>query len=338
MKVCIIYGGVSTEHDISIKSAKSIYENIDKDKYIVKRAFIKKDGNWLDEEENEIKNIIDYLKRFDVVFPVLHGLHGEDGTIQGLLEMINVPYVGCKVLASSIGMDKGYTNMIFDRLGIRQAKYLYIRKYPNTGYLFFDENHTEQSLNLEELKNMIIKKINKYPLFVKPSNSGSSVGVSKVDNEKELSDAIVYAFKFDNKILIEEGIVGKEVEVAILGNNNLGFEVSNVGEIKSAESFYSFNAKYENKESKVIIPANLNQDIVKEIQAIAKKAFKGIDGNGLARIDFFVEENTNKVYLNEINTMPGFTDISMYPLLMMNYGYTYSSLIDKLISLAIDNK
>lgn len=338
MKFCIIYGGVSTEHEVSVWSTKSICDNIDKDKYKIKKAFISKEGIWYDEHSNEIENVMAYLKQFDVIFPMLHGLYGEDGTIQGLFEMINVPYVGCKVLSSSICMDKGYANLIFDQYGISQCKYIYAKKYKTSEYLYFDENNIEHNLDIDELIEITIKKIKKFPMFVKPSNSGSSVGITKVYQKEDLKKAILYALKFDNKILIEEGIIGREVEIAILGSNETGYEVSTVGEIISAEDFYTYSAKYENEKSKVIIPAKIDKKVLKEIQMMAEKAFKAVDGSGLARIDFFIQEGTNKVYLNEINTMPGFTNISMYPSLMMDYGYTYSEIIDKLIELAIKSK
>ena len=269
----------------------------------------------------------------DVVFPVLHGLYGEDGTIQGLLELLKIPYVGCKVLASSIGMDKAFTKILFEKAKINQAKYLYIKKYKDDKFIYVDENLLETKVDLNEIVNLVNKKL-KYPVFVKPSNSGSSVGVNKAENDEELRENIKIAAKYDNKILIEQGIIGKEVECAVIGNSKIGVEVSRVGEILSAENFYTFNAKYENKESKTIIPATISEKQSEIIRTLAVRAFKAIDGNGLSRVDFFVENETGKVYINEINTMPGFTDISMYPKLMEDLGYNYSALLDKLIEIA----
>lgn len=234
---------------------------------------------------------------------------GEDGTIQGLFELIGKPYVGCKVLASSIAMDKVYTKIILDKAKILQAKSEYIRKYKDK-YIYISKEFEEQVCEVEEICDIVEKK-QKYPMFIKPSNSGSSVGVSKAENREELKKGIECASQFDTKILIEQGIIGKEVECGVLGNEEI--ITSSVGEIKSAEVFYTFDAKYKNTESKTVIPAEISKEKIEEIREIAKKAFKAIDGKGLARIDFFVEEETEKIYLNEINTMPGFTTISMYP-------------------------
>ena len=333
IKLGVILGGTSTEHEVSIKSGNSVLNNLDNKKYDIYPIYIDKDGLWYEYKENKkIENILDYLKNMDIVFPVLHGLYGEDGTIQGMLELLKIPYVGCKVLASSIAMDKAYTKIIFEKAGINQVKYLYIKKYKENKFIYIDENLNETKIDLEELINITNKEL-KYPVFIKPSNSGSSVGVNKATNNNELKSAIRDAIKYDNKILIEQGIIGKELECAVLGNSELGVEVSRVGEILSAEDFYTFDAKYENQESKTVIPASISEKQSEEIRKIAVKAFKAIDGNGLSRVDFFVEENTGKIYLNEINTMPGFTNISMYPKLMEDLGYSYSSLLDKLIEI-----
>lgn len=330
----VIFGGMSTEGEISVKSGKSVLDNLDKEKYNIFPIYIDKNGEWYKYDSSEkIENIIKYLKKMDVVFPVLHGLYGEDGTIQGLLELLKIPYVGCKVLASSIGMDKAFTKILFEKAKINQAKYLYIKKYKDDKFIYVDENLLETKVDLNEIVNLVNKKL-KYPVFVKPSNSGSSVGVNKAENDEELRENIKIAAKYDNKILIEQGIIGKEVECAVIGNSKIGVEVSRVGEILSAENFYTFNAKYENKESKTIIPATISEKQSEIIRTLAVRAFKAIDGNGLSRVDFFVENETGKVYINEINTMPGFTDISMYPKLMEDLGYNYSALLDKLIEIA----
>lgn len=336
IKLAVIFGGKSTENEVSKMSAKSVLNNLDRNKYQIFPIYIDKFGNWFNYETNEeIKNIIDYLKQMEIVFPVLHGLYGEDGTIQGMLELINVPYVGCKVLASSVGMDKAYTKIIFDKAKINQTKYLYIKKGNNNKFIFVNEEFSEEKVDIDEIINKSCKVL-KFPVFVKPSNSGSSVGVTKVENKEQLKFAILNAIKYDKKVLIEEGIKGKEVECAVLGNDVVGVEASRVGEIISAEEFYSFDAKYENANSKTLIPARIDDEVQKEIQKLAIKAFNSIDGNGLSRVDFFVEEKTNKIYINEINTMPGFTDISMYPKLMEDFGYTYKELLDKLIMLEIE--
>ena len=330
IKLGIVYGGVSTEHDISVMSAKSVIENLDKEKYEIHEIYINKYGKWyevIDNEKEEIYNLIWALKKLDVVFPILHGLGGEDGTIQGMLEMLQVPYVGCKVLASSVGMDKVYTKIIFEKAGIPEAPYVYIKKKEN-GYIIVNENFEEEEFKVES----ITKKLN-YPMFVKPSNSGSSVGVKKATNNEELKMAIENAGQYDNKILIEQGINAREVECAILDGTEV--RASTVGEIISAEEFYSFDAKYNIPESKIIIPADISKEQIEQIQKLAIRAFKAIDGSGLARVDFFIEKDTNKIYINEINTMPGFTKISMYPKLFEAVGIKYSELLDKLIANAI---
>ena len=332
IKLGVIYGGTSTEHEISIKSANSILENLNKEKYEIYPIFIDKDGTWYDKKkEQKIEKIVDNLKKLDIVFPVLHGLGGEDGTIQGLFELFNIKYVGCKVLSSSIGMDKAYTKLIFEKANINQAKYIYIKKYENK-YIYIDDSLNEIELSINELINKIEKKI-KYPIFVKPSNSGSSIGINKAKNKEELINNIIIAGKYDNKILIEQAIIGKEVECAILGNSKIGVEVSSVGEVLPADEFYSFDAKYKNKESKTIIPAQITKEQIEEVKKITEKAFKAIDGNGLARVDFFVENKTGKIYISEINTMPGFTSRSMYPKLCEACGYKYSELLNKIIEI-----
>lgn len=326
IKLGVIYGGKSTEHDISEMSAKSVIENLNKEKYEVHEIYINKYGKWFENKNGQIEeiyNLLWTLKELDVVFPVLHGKYGEDGTSQGMLEMLGIPYVGCGVLASAIGMDKAYTKIIFERAGIPQTKYIYIRKREN-GYYMVNDNFEEEELKIEKITSKL-----KFPMFVKPSNSGSSVGVKKVTTIEELKSAIENSQQYDNKILIEEEIVGKEVECAILEDEKIN--VSTVGEIKSAEEYYSFDAKYNIPESKTIIPAEIANDEAQRIKELAIKAFKAIDGKGLARVDFFIENETNKIYINEINTMPGFTQISMYPKLFENIGIGYTELLDKLI-------
>ena len=343
VKLGLIFGGMSTENEVSVMSANSILNNLDKDKYEIFQIYISKDGVWyeylnLDNIEidknlsntKEINNIVKYLQTLDIIFPVLHGLYGEDGTIQGLFKLLKKPYVGCGVLASSVGMDKAYTKIIFDRANINQAQYIYLKKYKDK-YIYVDKEFNEQYMDLDEIADMVDSKLG-FPVFTKPSNSGSSIGINKAKNKEELKEHIKHASEFDNKILIEEGIEGAEVECAVLGNEEV--IASCVGEIKSAEEFYSYDSKYENENSRTIIPADIDKEVSDEIKRLAVKAFKAIDGKGLSRVDFFVEKNSNKVYINEINTLPGFTKISMYPKLFEAEGIKYNELLDRLISLA----
>ncbi len=338
-KLGVIFGGMSTESEVSIKSAEGILRNLDRNKYQVYAIYIDKKGNWYKytgkqeiEEINfkymqKINNIIEYLKQLDVIFPVLHGLYGEDGTIQGLLELIKIPYVGCKVLGSSIGINKAYTKIIFEKAGLKQAKYKYIKK-EKEDYIYVDEYLEEEKATIEEICEKVCQEL-RFPMFVKPSNSGSSVGINKVEDIQKLKEAIVEAEQYDTKILIEQGIDGKEVECAILQDEEV--IASCIGEIKSAEEFYTYNAKYIMQESKTLIPAKITKNQEEEIRSQAIRAFKAIDGSGLSRVDFFIENVTGEIYINEINTLPGFTTISMYPQLFENSGIEYSKLLDILI-------
>ena len=342
-KLGLIFGGMSTENEVSVMSANSILKNLDKQKYEIFPIYISKSGEWYQYnnleniEINEdmqymkkLENIVEYLQNLDVIFPVLHGLYGEDGTIQGLFEILKKPYVGCGVLASSVGMDKAYTKVIFDKANICQTPYIYLKKYKDQ-YTYIDKEFNEKEVSLEEAADIVEKEID-FPVFIKPSNSGSSVGVNKAENKDELKKYIEYAGKFDKKILIEKGILGQEVECAVLGNDDV--IASCVGEIKSADEFYSYDAKYQNENSRTLIPADLDEKVSNEIRKLAIKAFKAIDGKGLSRVDFFVEDKTNQIYINEINTLPGFTKISMYPKLFEAVGIQYNELLDKLIELA----
>lgn len=322
----IIYGGISTEHEVSIMSAKSVISNLNKEKYKIKELYINKYGKWfeiIDGKKEEIYNLIWVLKDLDIAFPVLHGIGGEDGTIQGMIEILGIPYVGCGVFASSVGMDKIYTKILFEKAEIPQTPYVYVKNIKDN-YVIINEKFDEEEFEIKKITDKI-----KFPMFVKPSNSGSSVGVKKATNIEELKLAIENAGHYDNKILIEQGIDGKEVECAVL---DVGEPIaSTVGEIQSAEEFYSYDAKYNNSESKTIIPAKIEKKQIEEIKRLAIKAFKIIDGRHLSRVDFFIEKETNKIYINEINTMPGFTQISMYPKLFEAVGIKYSELLDKLI-------
>ena len=345
IKLGVIFGGTSTEHDVSVISGTSVLKKLNKDKYEIYPIFISKNGDWFQYKEvdkdivmgeniestERIENICKTLKNLDVVFPVLHGLGGEDGSLQGMLELLKIPYVGCKILSSSICMDKVYTKIIFEKANIMQAEYVYIRK-SNDEYIYIEKDFSEEKYNIFEITQKITEKLD-FPMFIKPSNSGSSVGINKANNIEELKECIEHAGMFDNKILIEENISGREIECAVLGNEDV--QTSILGEIIPADKFYSFNAKYNNKESKTIIPAEISEKLSNKIRSIAKKAYKATDCKGLARVDFFIDEKQNKIYINEINTLPGFTDISMYPKLWEKTGLKYEELLDKLIELAL---
>lgn len=349
-KALILFGGVSSEHDISLISAKSVIENTPKDKYDILTIGITKDGRWYlytgnTENLPEDKWLCDESKltpavispdradhgiivfgekcekiRIDVVFPVLHGKNGEDGTVQGFLQLAGIPFVGCDMISSACCMDKVVTNTLLDEAGIAQAKWLGLKEHE------YEENGEEFIKKAEEYL--------KYPIFVKPANAGSSVGVSKATDKASLKKAIDKAFKEDKKLVLEEGITGKEVECAVLGNDSP--IVSLVGEIEACNDFYDYEAKYINEASKLYIPARIDEKISDEIRSTAIRAYKSLGCSGLARVDFFVRESDNKVLLNEPNTIPGFTSISMYPKLFNKTGIKYSELIDKLFTLACD--
>ena len=340
-KVAVIFGGMSSEHDVSIMSGKSVLKNIDKQKYDVNPVYIDKLGVWYtydvnldfnEEKLNKISNILDYLKQFDVVFPVLHGLYGEDGTIQGVLKMLNIPFVGCDVLSSSISMDKVYTKMAFEKADLPQTKYIYLKKEKDN-LIIVDEKFNFNYASIDTIVNEVKNKL-KYPVFVKPSNSGSSVGINKVVDEISLKDAINDALKYDTKILIEEGIIGRELECAIFEDNG-EITVSCVGEIITSNNFYDYNTKYVDNTAKLEIPAKISSEIEDEIKERAKKAFRVVDGKNIARVDFFLDKDNN-IYINEINTMPGFTSISMYPKLFEHSGINYTNLLSKLIEATIN--
>lgn len=323
-KVLIIFGGNSTEHYISCKSAKCIIENIDKKLFDITSAGINldndwfifnddlkylEDGEWITKKVEKIDNIIEFIKKFDIIFPIIHGTNGEDGRLQGMLDLFNIKYVGCNTISSAIGMDKGFSKYIFNELNIPQVKYLILTN----------------DFNLKT-----IEKNLPYPLIIKPANGGSSIGITKASNRKELQKAIDEALKYDSKIIIEEFIQARELEVAILQDKKL--IISEPGEILSGNDWYDYNAKYHNENSKTIIPKNIPNNIIKQIKDYAKKAFTGINAKGFARIDFFYKENTNEVFINEINTLPGFTNISMFPKLMENKNIPLKSLLTKIIN------
>lgn len=344
LKVCVIFGGKSPEHDISRKSATSVLNNLDKDKYDITMIGITKAGEWFlytgdvseiesgrweqgekkhaiispDASDKAILVLDNGIEKIhpDIVFPVLHGEYGEDGTIQGLLEMSGIKYVGMGVLASANGMDKAFMKVIMADAGIPQADWVIVKtEEPQDKYI----TEIEEKLG--------------YPCFVKPCNTGSSVGVGKAYNRDELIDALKTAANFDRKILVEEFVDGHEVECAVLGNSNP--KAAEVGEIVPTVEFYDFDAKYNDNSTQLHIPAEISEELKNQVREYAVKAFKALDGMGLSRVDFFVRYKDNKVVLNEINTMPGFTNISMYPKLWNAVGLSYTELLDKLIDLGL---
>jgi len=332
IKIGVIFGGKSSEHNISVISGKNIIDSLNKNKYDIFPIYIDNNGIWY-ANNNKIKNIIQYLKKLDIVFPILHGKYGEDGSIQGLFEMFDIKYIGCNILSSSIAMDKVYAKKIFDIANIKNAKSVFIKK-SNNNYIFVKDNFDEKNCNLDEAIELIIEKLT-FPMFIKPSNSGSSIGINKAKNKKELKEYIEYASNYDYKILIEEEVIGKEIECAVLGNNEIS--TSCLGEIVYNEDFYSYDSKYVN-DSKLIIPASLNTVLEKKVKETAIKAYNALSCEGLARVDFFVNDFTDEIYINEINTLPGFTHISMYPKLWENSGLKVSDLLDKLIEISLSKK
>ncbi len=315
--IAFIFGGESYEHEVSIRSCKSVLENTDKNKYKIDLIYIDREGTWylcknIEDLDTKAKiENLEILKKYDVVFPILHGDYGEDGKIQGLFEMMHIPYVGCNVVSSAVCMDKDFTKKILSKEKIAVVPYIVATK----------------DTPLKELQKKVRNYIG-YPCFVKPSASGSSIGICKVNKKEKLENAIREALLYDKKVLIEKYIKGREVEVAILGNENL--TISNIGEIFSGEDFYSYNAKYNCEKSITKVPTKINRKIEKKIKRNAEKAYHILGCSGLSRIDFFISK-TGKIYINEINTMPGFTSISMYPVLLEEKGISFKKLIDTLI-------
>ena len=348
LRVAILFGGKSAEHEISLISARNIVEAMDKDKYDVVSIGIDKQGRWFFDERGllldprERSHVISgrnsnpmavlpgttptpmirtapgrALGKVDVAFPVVHGPFGEDGTVQGLLKLANVPFVGAGVLGSAVGMDKDVMKRLLRDAGIPVAK-----------FLVFDRSA------IRKISFAGVKRALRSPFFVKPANLGSSVGISKVRTNKELRSALKEAFLYDNKIVIEENIPGREIECSVLGNDNP--IASLPGEIITHHEFYSYDAKYlDEKGAQLVIPAGVSKTIVKEVREMAVAAFKTLACEGMARVDFFLRDN-RELFVNEINTIPGFTKISMYPKLWEASGIPYSKLIDRLIQLALE--
>lgn len=330
IKLGLIYGGVSTEHEVSISSYESIVNNINKDKYDITSFYISKDGTWFTDGKRT-KEVFNSLKEMDCVFPILHGKNGEDGSIAGMLEIIGVSYVGCKTLSSAICMDKVITKKLLEKANISVAKYMFIKKL-NDNFYWVQDNYDYVLLD-KEILDLSVSTILNYPVVVKPSRSGSSVGVSVANDYLELENAINEASIYDEKILIEEFIDGKELEVAVLGNNDL--TVSNIGNIIPDEIVYSYNSKYKGN-SKTVVLNTIEENLESKIKNIVLTTYKVLDCSGLARVDLFLIGN--EVLVNEVNTMPGFTSISMYPKLMESINISYTDLIDRLISLSMDDK
>jgi len=309
IKVGILFGGKSAEHEISLMSAKNVFDAIDKSRYDPVLIKIDKSGRW------NFNDIFDY----DVIFPILHGPFGEDGTVQGLLKLADIPFVGPGVLGSAVGMDKDVMKRLLRDAGVPIGKFLALK---NSG----------KALSFKEIEAALGA-----PFFVKPANMGSSVGINKVQDEAGLDFALKDAFLYDTKVIIEEFIPGREIECAVLGNENP--EASLPGEIITSHEFYSYDAKYiDEKGAALIIPAKLDSGTIKRVQEIAVKVFQVLCCEGLSRVDFFLKEIPGKPYeiiVNEINTIPGFTRISMYPKMWEASGVSYTELITRLIELAI---
>ncbi len=352
IRVGVVFGGRSGEHEVSLRSAESVINALDRNKYEIVPIAITRQGKWLASTEatlilpgavieNADCRVAIYgdpteqgLARFstednavgrdklDVIFPVLHGTYGEDGTIQGLLEMADIPYVGCGVLASAAGMDKVFMKRLFREAGLPIVEF--------TSFL-----RTDWERDRDAVESEVVESIG-FPCFVKPANLGSSVGISKATDFATLRSAIELASRYDRKIIVERGVDAREIEVSVLGNDNP--IASLPGEIvpQTAE-FYDYQAKYINDNgARLVIPAELDESLTREIREMAVRVFQAIDGSGLARVDFFLERETGRLIVNEINTMPGFTSISMYPKLWEATGIGYSEVIDRLIDLAFE--
>ena len=329
----LLYGGRSAEREVSVLSAESVMRAINYDLFSVKTYFITKEGYFIKTQEFEAKPVADEklmtnatvdmsrkIKPSDiyedgaVVFPVLHGPMGEDGSIQGFLEVLKMPYVGCNILSSSLAMDKITTKRVLESAGIAQVPYVAV----------VDGEDLEQKI--QEIEEKL-----SYPVFTKPSNMGSSVGISKSDNQEELRASLELAFKYDSRVLVEQGVTAREIEVGLLGNADV--KSSLPGEVVKDVAFYDYQAKYIDNKITMAIPAQLPEVVVNTMRQNAETAFRAIGGLGLSRCDFFYTED-GQVFLNELNTMPGFTQWSMYPLLWENMGLAYPDLIEKLVRLA----
>lgn len=350
LNVCVLFGGISPEHDVSLRSAESVLNNLNKEQYNIFPVGITKDGDWIlfagtdysllpsgqwreypgnrraaispirgqgllsFEGDNVVRELI------DVVFPVLHGENGEDGTVQGLLQLAGIPYVGPHVAASAVAMDKTLTKLVADQAGVPQASWMLVRN---------SELQNRMDVILDGLEQKFA-----YPVFIKPAGTGSSVGVSKANDREALREALLQAGIYDEKILVEEFIDGREVEVAVMGNDSPAASVC--GEIDSGAEFYDYNAKYITDTSVAYIPARIPEDVAEQVRELAVKIYSALGCRGLSRVDFFVTFADNRVVFNEINTLPGFTSISMYPKLFAASGIPYDRLLDELLKLALE--
>jgi D-alanine-D-alanine ligase len=308
LRVAVLYGGRSGEHEVSLNSAESIISAMNPAKYDVARILISKEGRW---QPRAISPEPGGNPDIDVVFPVLHGTFGEDGTVQGLLELAHLPYVGAGVLASSVSMDKEIMKRLCAASGLPVAEYFVVRRHHSGTHLHFP-----------------------FPIFVKPANLGSSVGISKVTSRDQLHPAIELAAEFDHKIIVERGIVGREFECSVLGNDNPRASVP--CEILPSRDFYDYEDKYLLNKAQTVVPADLTPEQTGEIQNLAVACYQAVECQGMARVDFLLEAATGKFFINEINTIPGFTSISMYPKMWEASGLSYPALIDRLIELAIE--
>lgn len=350
MNVCVLFGGISPEHDVSLRSAESVLNNLDPEKYNIFPVGITKEGkwflyagkdysllpgdSWLEHPANRAAAISpvrgqgllciqeDSVECYpiDVVFPVLHGENGEDGSMQGLLQMAGIPYVGPHVAESAVAMDKTLTKLVMDNAGIPQAAWQLVRR-------------GDLQTRMEEILEAVQTRF-AYPVFVKPAGTGSSVGVSKAADKDALRKALLNAAQYDSKILVEEFIHGKEIEVAVLGNENPAASVC--GEIDSGAEFYDYDAKYITDTSVAYIPARISENAAQQVREYAVKAYQAIGCQGLSRVDFFVTYEDERIVFNEINTLPGFTSISMYPKLFQASGISYGQLLDDLLRLAME--
>lgn len=354
LKVGLIFGGRSGEHEVSLASARSVFNALNLEKYDITQIGIAPNGHWLtgpdvlgylsSHQDTPITNCtifpdptrpglyehikiegrthINYLTTLDVVIPILHGTYGEDGTIQGLLELAEIPYVGAGVVGSAVGMDKGIFKSVMEAHNIPIVDWILVDRKEV-------ETQPDQVLNR-------VKKLGDFPFFTKPANLGSSVGISKCQNNSDLMEGLLEAARFDRRIIVECGLNAREIEISVLGNANPIASIP--GEIRPAADFYSYAAKYHDDRSELLIPAPISTELTKLTQDLAIKAYKAIDCAGMARVDFLLDRNTNQLYINEVNTIPGFTQISMYPKLWQASGVSYTELLDRLIDLAIERR
>ncbi len=349
LKLCVLFGGASTEHEVSCRSTESVLLHIHEEKYELITVGITRDGRWLrykggdpaeirngawerhpanvpccispDKSVHGLQYADGSTERIDVVFPVLHGTNGEDGTMQGLFELAGIPYVGCGVTASANTMDKVITKLFADREGIVQAKHVVAHQRK------FEQDPAGMAADA-------VEKLG-FPIFVKPARTGSSVGVGKAKNLEEVRRCMEEAFRFDRKLVLEECVVGQEIEVAVLGDADGEITTSCVGEIVPAQEFYTYSAKYDDEASKLYVPARIPEEASTCVQRTAERIFRSMGCFGLSRVDFFLREDGTVVF-NEINTIPGFTSISMYPKLFEASGIPYPDLIDRLVMLAFE--